>query len=306
MMPGVKDRLKPAASKSLDLVSRLPKKWALPPLLVIAILTGCVAADMPDDNFHVSFLDVGQGDAILIQRGSQQILIDGGPSPQAIALELGKEMPFWDRTIDLVVLTHPHADHLAGLLEVMKRYEVKQVLYPGLEDESPLYDEWLSLIAEKGTATTLAQAGQQISFAGATIRVLGPTSPPLTGTESDTDNNSVVLRLEIGEMSFLLTGDIMWEAEFELIAQGVRLASTILKVAHHGSTTSTTAELLAEVNPRIAIITVGSDNPFGLPGSEVLTRLEQYPELENIYRTDESGTIRFTTDRERLWVRTQR
>ena len=90
---------------------------------------------MPDDKLHISFLDVGEGDAILIQRGSQQVLVDGGPSPQELSVGLGDKMPFWDRTIELVILTHPHADHLTGLVEVLKRYKVEQVLYPDLEYE---------------------------------------------------------------------------------------------------------------------------------------------------------------------------
>ncbi|MFC2005641.1 MBL fold metallo-hydrolase, partial [Chloroflexota bacterium] len=142
--------------KAVNFVSRLPKKWVIPPMLVVAILVSVMAATMPDDNLHISFLDVGQGDATLIQKGNQQILVDGGPSPQAIGLALGKEMPFWDRTIDLVVLTHPHTDHITGLLEVINRYKVKQVLYPNLAYESPLYDKWLSLLQEKDIKYTLA------------------------------------------------------------------------------------------------------------------------------------------------------
>ncbi|MDP3879340.1 MAG: MBL fold metallo-hydrolase, partial [Dehalococcoidales bacterium] len=115
---------------------------------------------MPDDKLRVSFLDVGQGNAILIQKGSQQVLVDGGPDPRAISLALGKEMPFWDRTIDLVVLTHPHADHLTGLVTVLDRYQVKQVLYPDLASDSPLYDEWFSIIEEKNIVHTPARAGQ--------------------------------------------------------------------------------------------------------------------------------------------------
>ncbi len=108
--------LKPNIDKSASFASRLPKKWLISPLLVIAILMSITAATMPDGNLHVSFLDIGQGDAILIHQGSQQILVDGGPSPRAITEELGRQMPFWDRTMDLVVLTHPDADHLAGLV----------------------------------------------------------------------------------------------------------------------------------------------------------------------------------------------
>ncbi len=296
--------VKPGVDKITNLVSKLPKKWVIPPLLVVAILVSVAAATIPDDNLHVSILDVGQGDAILISRGSQQVLVDGGPSPQAIALGLGKKMPFWDRTIELVILTHPSADHVTGLVEVLNRYQVKQVLHPDLDFESEIYDEWLRLLKEKDIKCTIAQAGQRIDLGRVVIKVLNPQIPHLTGTESDIDNNGVVLHISMGEVSFLLTADIMWEAEFELIARRASLTSTVLKVGHHGSDTSTTPEFLAVVNPQIAVISVGTDNRFGHPTPEVIERLEDRIGSEKIYRTDEQGTIEFTTDGERLWVKT--
>ncbi len=297
------DSLMPGAT---SLASRLPKKWAILPLLVIAILVWTAAATMPDSNLHVSFLDIGQGDAILIQKGSQQILVDGGPSPQAISLEMGEQMPFWDRTIDLVILTHPSADHVTGLVEVLNRYEVKQVLYPDLDFQSGIYDEWLSLIEEKNIPCTVAQAGQQINLSGVVIEVLNPQTPSLAGTQSDIDNNGMVLHVSMDEVSFLLTADTMREAEFELIARRANLNSTVLKVAHHGSNTSTTPQFLAVVNPRIAVISAGKDNPYGHPTDDIMDRLIQKLGWENIYRTDEHGTIEFTTDGDRLWVRVER
>ena len=293
--------------KITNLVSNLPKKWVIPPLLVVAILVSVTAATMPDDRLHVSFLDVGEGDAILIQRGSQDILVDGGPSPQAIGLGLGSKMPFWDRTIELMVLTHPHSDHLTGLVEVLHRYKVKQVLYPDLKCDSPMYNEWLNLIEEKDINCTIAQVGQQIDLGeGAVIKVLNPQTHLLTGTESDINNNSVVLRLSMGKVSFLLTADIQQEAEFELITDRADLSSTVLKVAHSGSDTSTTPEFLAVANPQVAVIPVGENNPFGHPSEEVMERLREKLDTEKIYRTDEHGTIEFTTDGERLWVKVRR
>jgi competence protein ComEC len=303
-MSKTKTWLRSVAGKSAELFPRLPKRWVIPPLLVLAILASVAATTMPDNNLHVSFLNVGQGDAILIQKGNQQVLVDGGPSPQAISLELSNKMPFWDRTIELVILTHPHSDHLAGLVEVLQRYKVKQVLYPDLDYESPLYDEWLGLIEEKDIKYTVAQAGQQIDLGdGVIIKVLNPSMLPLTGTGSDINNNSVVLHLSMGRASFLLAADIEWEAEFELIEQRANLASTVLKVGHSGSATSTTPEFLAAVNPEAAVISVGEDNPFGHPSNEVVERLEEKLSSENIFRTDEQGTLEFITDGERLWVK---
>ena len=291
--------------KCLDLACRIPKRYIIPPLLVLAILASITAASMPDDKLHISFINVGEGDSILIQKGSQQVLIDGGPTPQALNLGLSDKMPFWDRTIELVVSTHPHADHIAGLVEVLQRYRVEQVLYPNLDYDSPLYQEWLRLIKEQGIKYTIAQAGQEVDLGdGVIIEVLNPQTHPLTGTESDIDNNSVVLRLTMGKVSLLLTADIQQEAESRLIAERADLASTVLKVAHHGSATSSTPQFLAVVKPRAAVISVG-ENSYGLPTPKVIDRLKKELSSENIFRTDEGGTIEFITNGEELWVRVE-
>jgi len=304
-----KNWLGAGVKRSSGLISHLPWRWVIPPLVILAVLASAAAITMPDDELHVSFLNIGQGDAILIQRGSQQVLIDGGSSPQTLTGELGDRMPFWDRTIELVVLTHPDDDHISGLVEVLERYRVEQVLYPDLEvlddfeDPLSLYQRWEELIEEKDIACTAARAGEAIDLGdGVTMTVLNPPATLLEGTDSDVNNNSAVLRLDTGRVSFLLTSDIMWEAEFGLIARGAELSSTVLKVAHHGSYTSTTADFLAAVSPQLAVISVGEDNPYGHPSDEVMDRLEANPDIENIFRTDEQGTIEFITDGERLWV----
>jgi len=283
-------------------------KWLILPLLVVAILVWSVALTTPDDKLHVSFLDVGQGDAILIQTpNGQDILIDGGPDPQKISLELSKKLPFWDRTIDLMVCTQPQADHITGLVEVLHRYEVKQVLEPGVPYDSDIYQEWLRLVEDKGIEYNVAQAGQEIDLGnGIKIAVLNPPVTLYEGTSHDVDNNGVVLKLSWDKVSFLFTADIREEVEFELIGQRANLRSTVLKVAHHGSKTSTTAQFLAAVDPEVAVISVGADNPFGHPSSEVVERLMDRLGEDNVYRTDEDGTIEFITDGERLWLRSTR
>ncbi len=301
LMSGAAGRMKSGLSISFGLTGA--GKWLIVPLLVLAVMVSSAAVTMPDDDLCVSFLDIGEGDAVLIQKGSRQILVDGGPSPQAITLGLGSRMPFWDRTIDLVVLTHPHQDHLAGLVEVLRRYRVEQVLCPDLDYASPLYDEWSKLIEEKGIKSTFACAGQQIGLGdGILIKVLNPLANLMVGSQSDVDNNSVVLRLTAGDISFLLTGDIMSETERELIRERADIAAAVLKVAHHGSATSTTREFLAVVSPQVAVICCGADNRFGHPDAGVLSRLEEEVGADNIYRTDEQGTIDFITDGEVLWV----
>jgi len=307
-MPKVAAGLRSGASRSMSLVNPRNVKWVVPPLATMAVMVWFIAATMPDDKLHVSFLDVGQGDAILIQQGAQQVLVDGGPGPQQVNLELGRQMPFWDRTIELVILTHPDQDHLAGLVEVLKRFRVEKVLYPNLDNDSALYREWQRLVAEKNIEKTTARAGQQIALSGATLTVLHPPHTPWqSGDEDiDDDNNSAVLLLKTGRASFLLTADIRQEAEYNLITRRAACKSTVLKVAHHGSGTSTAQEFLDTVNPQMAVISVGAENKFGHPNPDVIARLEQGLGADNIYRTDQHGTITFTTDGERLWVSTAR
>jgi competence protein ComEC len=280
-------------------------KWLILPLLVVAILVWAVAFTSPDDKLHVSFLDVGQGDAILIQTPSgKDILIDGGPDLQKISLELSEKLPFWDKTIDLVVCTQPQADHVTGLVEVLQRYKVKQVLEPGVSYNSSIYQEWLNIVEDKGIEYNTARAGQEIDLgSGIELEVLNPPEGLFEETSHDVDNNGVVLKLTWGKVSFLFTADIREEAEFELIGQRANLKSTVLKVAHHGSSTSTSQQFLAAVDPEVTVICVGADNPFGHPSLEVVERLIDGIGEGNVYRTDDNGTIEFITYGERLWVR---
>ena len=282
-------------------------KWLILPLLLVTILVWAVVLTTPDDNLHVTFLNVGQGDAILIQTPDyQNILVDGGPSPQAISLELGRKLPFWDRTVDLMVSTQPHADHITGLLEVLQRYEVKRVLEPGVCYNSCVYQEWLRLVEEKEIKHDMAKAGQEIDLGrGIKMEVLNPPGQFFEGTSADVDNNGVVLKLSWGEISFLLTADIRWDGEFELIKQRANLKSTVLKVAHHGSKTSATPQFLAVVDPEVAVISVGANNTFGHPSPEVVERLKGRLGEDNVYLTSQNGTIEFITDGEKLWVRVE-
>ncbi|MBE0431379.1 MAG: DNA internalization-related competence protein ComEC/Rec2 [Dehalococcoidia bacterium] len=281
-------------------------KWLIPALLVVIILLWTAVLTAPDDRLHVSFLDVGQGDAILIQTpAGQNILIDGGPDPQMINLALSEKLPFWDRTIDLVVCTQPQADHVTGLVEVLRRYNVKQVLDPGVPYDSSIYREWLRLIEEQGIAFNIARVGQEIDLGdGITMEILNPPPEFFHGTSCDIDNNGIVLKLTWNRVSFLFTADIRPEAEFELIMQRVDLKSTVLKVAHHGSMTSTIPQFLAAVDPEVAVISVGADNRFGHPSPEVVQRLIDRVGEDNVYHTDRQGTIELITDGERLWIKT--
>jgi competence protein ComEC len=304
-LPGHRKAIADIGKRIVAFTLKIPIKWIAAPLAVIAILTSLTAFTMPDNRLHVSFLDVGQGDAILIQTPNHQdILVDGGPSAQAISGELGKRMPFWDRTIELVVLTHPHTDHLNGLLEVLQRYKVLKVLYLDTDYQTPPEQEWLSLIQEKGIKAAPARAGQMINLgADETIEVINPSQKDSSVPAMD---NGIVLRLSDSKVSFLLTSDISAEAELDLITRRADLSSTVLKVAHHGSDNSSSAAFLAVVDPQLAVISVGADNTFGHPGQETMARLTDSVGADKIYRTDKNGTVECITNGQKLWVKTER
>jgi competence protein ComEC len=298
-------KISPPVSKVSGLALKAPKKWLIYPLLIATILVWAAYLNMPDDKLHISILDVGQGDAILIQTPNRQdILIDGGPSPQAIRLELGKRLPFWDKTIDLVILTQPQADHVTGLIEVLKKYDVPQVIEPGIAYSSVTYQQWLKSVNDNEIKHEIGHAGQEVDLGnGIKIEVLHPQSPLLHNTSDYIDNNGMVLRLSWKKVSFLFTADIGREAEWYLVAQRANLKSTVLKVAHHGSQTSSSPQFLAVVSPEVAAISVGTNNRFGLPDSEVVDRMTEQVGNDRLYLTSTHGTIEFITDGNGLWVK---
>ena len=288
------------------LTDRLPSKLLIAALAVAAILIWIAVANLPDGKLHVVFFDVGEGDAIFIEtpRG-QQILVDGGPNPTTLIGDLGRRMPFWDHSLDLVILTHADEDHIAGLIPVLERYRVGQVLDSGYEHNNPTYDHWLELIEEKGISASLARAGTRIATGdGVGLAVLHPGAELMEYTDADSNNNSVVTRLVMGQVSFLLPGDIEEEAEARLVASGQELSSTVLKVPHHGGNTSSSVAFLRAVDPEFAVISVGADNRFGHPSPQTLNRLEELMGEERILRTDKDGSIEVVTDGERIWIET--
>jgi competence protein ComEC len=286
-----------------EFTKNLPLKWIIPPLAVVAILIWVAALTAPDDRLHIFVLDVGQGDSILIQRGDQQILVDGGPCGRKLLYHLGDKLPFWDRTIELLVLTHPSADHITGLVEVLRRYNVEKVLVSGQERDSAIYREWRRLIEEGGVERIVAQVGQRIIIGQAVqLTVLHPS--PAFLEEASPNNASMVMRLTYGNFSLLLTADIEREAEEYLLAQDVKLRATVLKVAHQGSDTSTTPQFLSGVKPMFAAISVGADNRFGHPADEVVKRVQHAVGEDRLFLTSEDGTITFITDGVKLWVKT--
>lgn len=264
-------------------------EWSVFGLIAAAAVLSFLAlnaAAFGDKHLDVYFLDVGQGDAIFIQSANgNQVLIDGGPDAKVIT-ELSKVMPFNDRSIDLVILTHPDADHINGLIEVLKRYQVGQILENPIEHDSPAYAAWNELKIKSRIAN--AQSGQTVDIgSGAAIIVLYPFAD--SEPKAKSNNNSIIGKLVYGELSLLLTGDIEAQVERELVARNADIDSDLLKIPHHGSKTSSTDEFLKAVTPEAAFIQVGKDNRYGHPHPTVTQRLEKLG--VKYYRTDMDGMV---------------
>jgi len=250
---------------------------------------------------EVTFFDVGQGDAIFIETSlGHQILIDGGPD-ETVLEKLGDEMPFWDRTIDLIILTHPEHDHYGGLLEVLKSYQVKNILWTGVLRDTAEYREWQELIKTESAQTRIAQAGQRIISSKTILEVLHPFENIEGQTVKNTNNTSIIIRLAFGENSFLFTGDAYKSVERELIKKGIGVDVDVLKVGHHGSKTSSAEEFIKEVSPKIVVISAGRDNPYSHPHPEVLETLAKYDII--ILRTDLNGDIKILCNSQFLKVK---
>lgn len=262
---------------------------------------------------EVNFFNVGQGDAIFIETPkSQRILIDGGPS-SALLEKLAKEMPFWDRTIDLVILTHPEKDHLAGLIEALKRYRVENILWTGVIRETSEFQEWLKLIKQENAKIYIAEYGQKIELQRSqncdlqgpdfcNFMVVFNPLESLDGQEFRSSNNtSIVVKLVFGKNSFLFAGDAGKEIEKELIERGEDLDSDVLKVGHHGSKTASSDEFVERASPQIAVISVGKLNSYGQPHQEVLKILAKYG-IKTL-KTDLDGDIKIVSDGKNLKIK---
>ena len=276
-------------------------------LAAVAALLWYHVATWSDDRLHVYFLDVGQGDSVfIVTPEGKQVLVDGGPKDMVATRFLGRRLALWDRDLDLVVLTHPDEDHFRGLIEVVDRYDTAAVLEGSRVFRSPLYLEWERKLGKQGIQRLKATQGQTIDLGGSvTLQVLNPSDEPIAGTQSDANNNGVVLRLAYGGVSFLLTADVESEAEGRLLREDISLRSNVLKVAHHGSKTSTTPAFLTAVSPVAAVISAGANNRYGHPHLQVASRLEELLTQDRIFMTSETGDIEFITDGGRLWVKTQ-
>jgi competence protein ComEC len=276
-------------------------------LVVAVAVAGAVAVTRAPGVASVTVLDVGQGDAILIE-GSEggRLLVDGGPDPDRLLVQLDRRLPPWDRRIDILVLSHPHEDHVAGLALLLDRYRVGRVLEPGMRGPGPGYAAWLDRIGRPGQPLRSGiAAGDRLSVDEIDLQVLWPirgrvpAEPPDSGT--GINNVSVVLLGTVGPRRFLLAGDVEEEVDPSLLGAALPPVD-LLKVAHHGSRTATTDAFVGAIRPRVAIASAGTGNPYGHPSRATLDRLARAG--ARVYRTDRDGSVTVAFDEDGMSIAT--
>lgn len=253
------------------------------------------------------FLNVGQGDCTLVESpDGKNVLIDTGDEESAPYVVKFLQMR-GVKQIDLLVMTHPHSDHIGGVSDILKAFPVKRIIDSAYPYGSMQQRRVLEDVEKAGIPYQTAQAGQALSI-GKSLKalVLFPDSEFMSGTEGDTDNNSVVLQLIYGQMKFLFPGDIRSEAQGSLISSGRDLQSNVIKIPHHGSNDACTLEFLRQVKPDYAVISVGKDNRYGYPQSTALRKLNPERLGAALYRTDVNGTVLVQTDGQNMLVETER
>jgi len=275
-------------------------------LTAATIALALAIAHRVDGVVRVIVFDVGQGDGILVEGGrGGRLVIDGGPDPGKLLIALDERLPPWDRRIDLLVLTHPHEDHVAGLAPLLSRYRVGRVYEPGMIGPGPGYQAWTAAFTAGGPPRGRLSTGDRLELDGIRFQVLWPDAhkvperPPDGGT--GINNVSIVLLGEFAGHRMLLAGDIEEEIDPTLIRRGLPQVD-LLKVAHHGSRTSSTPDLLAAVRPRVAVVSAGKGNPYGHPAPETIERLHAV--ARETYRTDLDGTVEVAFDGPTMRVRT--
>lgn len=248
-----------------------------------------------ESKLSVTFFDIGQGDsALIVTPHNYQILVDGGPDNK-IAAKLGQALPFYDHDLDLVILTHPHADHVAGLVEILNRYTVKKIILTGVLHTAPDYLDFLRLIKEKNIPVQVIDRPQDVApEAGIGLSFLWPRESLAEKKVDNLNNSSIAFKLIYASTSFLFTGDLEEEEMLISSTPPETIKSDVLKVGHHGSNNANSESFLKSVSPRYAVIPVGADNGYGHPHYRTVFNLEKSGAL--ILRTDQAGDIGCQSD----------
>jgi len=259
-----------------------PAFWAGGALAIILVVAAAAASFWPaPSGLRVRALDVGQGDAFLVEFDGRTLLVDGGPDPARLLAELGASLPPWARRIDVVALTHAHADHADGLIGVLERYQVGLAIEPVGLNPGAVATAWHDHIARAHVPSRAVAAGMRMRVGDATLAVLAPDSDPRV------DVPSLVLRLERGSFSMLFMGDATEEAQADLLLSPRSLAARVYVPPHHGAASVYAVPLVAAVGPSAAVISVGAQNRYGHPTPGTLAALGRVP----TYRTDRDGTV---------------
>lgn len=247
----------------------------------------------------VAFLDVGQGDAIYIETPDGiQMLIDGGPD-SSILREISRQMSFWDRRLDVILATHPDKDHIGGLVDVLNRYEVDNIIRTENDSDTAVASAFIFSSDEERSALRIVKAGEVIVLGASTTLTIYSPEGDVSNWESNT--SSIVVKLQYGEIEFMLTGDAPSGIEDYLAdTYGAALESEVLKLGHHGSKTSTSELFLSKVMPKYAVVSAGKDNRYGHPHTEVMNRVES--QGIEVLSTAELGAIVFKSDGKSVWV----
>lgn len=288
----------------MKMIIRNLKLYALGVLTVASFLIWSAYFSLrPSDKLLVSFFDVGQGDSSMIETPNHgKIIIDGGPDNSVLS-KIGRALPFYDRTIDILIITHPDSDHLAGAVEIARNYDIGMILVNGRECATKICAEFDKIVKEKNIKVVAASAGQEIDFGqGVKMDILEPSfaeamegkaglvSTGAKATAGKEDNNSSVISLlSFGADSFLFMGDAEDKEEIALINAWPNLTAEVLKVGHHGSKNSTNQLFLDHIKPKFSVISAGAKNRYGHPTSEVLEKLKKIG--SDILRTDIEGDV---------------
>lgn len=288
--------------------------WKHTFILLLLILTGVFITvwQQPDSNLHIIACNVGQGDAILINYGSNQILTDGGPDNKVLDC-LGRHLPFWDREIELIISTHPDADHITGLVSVLQYYKVDKLLINPISSGTSIFQALVSRVGGSSTVVINPTRGMKLGLGLIYLDIVSPTDQMFGKLNMVDENSNLSKYLVTSEANYysiaylisfnnfkgLLTGDIPPEVSDQLSVSPLISNVEYIKIPHHGSINGITENLLKEALPKIAVISVGN-NQWGLPKPEILDLLTKYN--VKILRTDEGKDVEIVTDGKRYWV----